>query len=256
MSTLRATCTLALSGAALAVLPPTSSRARELASWFVRPARLPFAWQALEAADVGGDGREAFARGQQILDLLPSWTLGHAAFAYRYVLTQDAPGDNDVVAAQAEQRLTVALAWLEQAREHAGPREYELLHSAAFLPRTACRQFAGLEDLLPPGGAAAMADAYFAEAERRFPDPSVREQRLFHFPTLAAALLDAGQRQAAIDVLDEAATRAGAARDQEHAAEWRARVREVRRWLSGDASVDLSSVHADPRFEPLVPYLR
>ena len=55
----------------------------------MRPARLPFAWQALEAAQDSGDGREAFARGQQILDLLPSWTLGHAAFAYRYVLTQD-----------------------------------------------------------------------------------------------------------------------------------------------------------------------
>ncbi len=254
MSTLRATCTLALSAAALAVLPPSAAPARELASWFVRPARLPFAWQALEAAQDSGDGREAFARGQQILDLLPSWTLGHAAFAYRYVLTQDVR-DGDV-AAQAHQRLLVALAWLEQAREHAGKREYELLHSAAFLPRTACRQFDGLEALLPPGGAAAIADAYFAEAERRFPDPAIEEQRLFHFPTLAAALLDAGRQQAAIDVLQDAAERAGRARDQELASEWLRRVEEVLGWLSGDTTIDLSAVRDDPRFAALLPHLR
>ena len=99
---LRALISLAMLGGAAAMLPKAEARVAEFTSWFARPARLPFAWQALTAADRGGDGSEAFARGQQILDLVPSWTLGHAAFAYRYVLTQDARGSAATVAAQAE----------------------------------------------------------------------------------------------------------------------------------------------------------
>lgn len=251
----RATSTLALLGGAAALLAPCSPKLAEAAAWFVRPARLPFAWQALSEAQEGGAASEAFARGQQILGLLPSWTTGHAAFAYRYVLTQDVRGADDVVAAQAERRLLVALAWLEQARADAGARELDLLHSAAFLAPIACRQFPGLEERLPPGGAAALTDACFAEAERLFPTAAVREQRLFHFPTLAAALLDAGQRPAAAALLREAAARAPETRDRALAREWQARVTEVARWLEG-ASVDLAAVFADPRFEPLWPHLR
>lgn len=255
MPDLRAPLTLALFGGALAMLPPTGERVREFASWFARPARLPFAWQALEAADRSGDAGEAFARGQQILDLVPSWTVGHAAFAYRYALTQDVRGTAAEMAAQAKRRLFVALAWLERAREHAGRREYDLLHSAAFLPRIACRQFPGLEQLLGTGGAAKITDDYFEAAEQLFPGPEVREQRLFHAPTLAAALLDGGHRMAAIGVLREAIARSPEVRDRQLATEWSARVREVIRWLDGDA-VELDAVFADPRFEPLWPHLR
>lgn len=255
MPFLRTTCTLTLFGAALAIVPPTGERLRECTNWFARPARLPFAWEALQAADETGDGGESFARGQQILELVPSWTIGHAAFAYRYVLTQDVRGSQAENAEQAHKRLYVALGWLTRAREHAGRREYELLHAAAFLPRIACRQFPGLEQLLPAGGAAGITDTYFAEAERLFPGPEVREQRTFLAPTLAAALLDAGQRQAAVEVLREAIERSGEVRDRQLATEWAARVLETARWLSGE-SVDLNQVFADPRFEPLWPYLR
>jgi len=171
------------------------------------------------------------------------------------VLTQDVRGSDAEVAEQAERRLWVALAWLEQAREHAGDREHELLHSAAFLPRSACRQFPGLEQRLPPGGAAKLADQKFAEAERLFPSPELREMRLFHFPRLAAALLETGQRQAAVDLLGQAIERTTEVRDQQLATEWAARVREVVRWLAGEP-VALDRVFADPRFEPLWPYLR
>ncbi|MCK5943938.1 MAG: hypothetical protein KAI24_18280 [Planctomycetes bacterium] len=256
MPDLRTTCTLLLFGGALVMLPPSGERLREFASWPARPARLPFIWQALDAAQRSGDGREAFARGQQLLDLVPSWTIGHAAIAYRYALTQDVRGGEAAIADQAAERLFVALAWLERAREHAGRREYELLHSAAFLPRIACRQFPGLEQRLPPGGAAAITDAFFAEAEALFPSPAVREQRLFHFPTLAAALLDAGQRQAAVELLRTAIERVPEVRDRELATEWCERVREVVRRLTGDPSVDLRAVFDDPRFEPLWPHLR
>ena len=255
MPNLRATSTLARIGGAAALLAPCGPKLGEAAAWFTRPARLPFAWQALTAAEHGGDAAEAFARGQQILGLLPSWTTGHAAFAYRYVLTQDTRGAAADVARQAERRLLIALAWLEQARADAGARELDLLLSAAFLAPIACRQFPGLEERLPPGGAAAITDACFAEAEQRFPTAAVKEQRLFHFPTLAAALLQAGQRPAAASLLREAAARAPQTRDQELALEWRTRVTEVARWLEGDP-VQLDAVFADPRFEPLWSHLR
>ena len=252
---LRATISLALFGCAAWSLPGGSASLREFASWFARPARLPFAWNAVDDAHARGDAQEAFARGQQILALVPTWTIGHAAFAYRYVLTQDQRGSAQQQAVAAHRRLNVALGWLEQARGHAGSREAELLHSAAFLAPIACAQFPGLEALLPDGGAAAITDAYFAEAERRSPSDAVREQRLFHFPTLAAALLDAGQRSAAVAVLDNAAARAGEARDRVLALEWRARVVEAARRLRGDGPAP-DAVLADPRFEPLWPHLR
>lgn len=252
---LRALISLAMLGGAAAMLPKADARVAEFTSWFARPARLPFAWQALTAADRGGDGSEAFARGQQILDLVPSWTLGHAAFAYRYVLTQDARGTAATVAAQAERRLVVAMAWLERARQHAGDRELELLLSAAFLAPIACRSFPGLDALLPPGGAAAITDAYYAEAERLFPTAAVREQRLFHTPTLAAALLDAGERQAAIELLQQASARSAQTRDQQLASEWRARVDEAIGLLQGERR-SRDAVLYDPRFEPLRRHLR
>lgn len=255
MPFLRATCTLSLFGAALAMLPPTGERLRECASWFSRPARLPFAWQALQTAQRSGDGAEAFARGQQILDLVPSWTIGHSGIAYRYVLTQDDRGTAAEDAEQARRRLAVALAWLDGARTHAGHREPELLLAAAFLPRMACRQFPGLEQLLPPGGAARITDRYFAEIERRFPGPEAHEQRTFLAPTLAAALLEAGQRQAAITVLRDAIERSREIRDRQLATEWSARILEAARRLAGEP-VDLEPVFADPRLEPLWPYLR
>lgn len=255
MLPLRAFLTVALFGGAAAMLPPADARIADFASWVARPARLPFAWQALAAANRGGEGSEAFARGQQILALVPSWTLGHAAFAYRYVLTQDTRGPAAAVAAQAERRLIVALTWMERARQQAGKRELELLHSAAFLAPIACRAFPGLEDLLPPGGAAAITDACLQEAERLSPTAAVQEQRLFHTPTLAAALLDAGERNAATELLREASARSLQARDQQLAREWRARVDEVVRWLQGDEQA-LDAVAADPRFEPLWPHLR
>ena len=255
MPFLRATSTLALIGGAAALLAPCGPKLTEFAAWFARPARLPFAWQALTAAQEGGDAAEAFARGQQILSLLPSWTTGHAAFAYRFVLTQDTRGSAPEVAEQAGRRLQVALAWLEQARAAAGARELDLLHSAAFLAPIACRQFPGLEERLPAGGAAAITDACFAEAERLFPTAAVREQRMFHFPTLAAALLAEGQRAAAASLLREAVERAPETRDQDLAREWQERVAEVARRLAGEP-VPMDAVFADPRFEPLWPHLR
>ena len=116
MLDLRSACTIGMFVASAALLPPSLAHLREFATWYARPASLPFAWHALDAAKTGGDADEAFARGQQIMRLLPSWTDGHSAFAYRYALTGDRSVDPAAAAVAAEQRLRVALAWIEQAR--------------------------------------------------------------------------------------------------------------------------------------------
>lgn len=259
MLDLRSACTLILFAGSVAMLPPTANRLREFGSWCLRPARLPFAWQAMLAARDQGDAQEAFARGQQIMQLLPSWTDGHSALVYRYVLTSDESKDQLAAAKAAEQRLHLGLTLLEQAREHAGSREYSLLYTAANLPGIACGQFPGLTELLRSqrqGGAEAIADHYYAEAERLFPSPAIHEQRWFYAPTLAASLLACDAKPAALAVMDDAISHAPEMRDQELATEWAARLREVAAWLRGDHTVSLQAVLADRRFELLQPFLR
>jgi hypothetical protein len=252
---LRAATTTGLLAAAAFGAAPAPAALREFAAWLVRPAVLPFAWRGLGEAIERGDGEEAFARAQRILHLLPGWTDGHFVFAYRFAL------DAGIDDGEAALRLQVALGWLDAARASAGRRELELLQALAFLPEIACRQRPALaarlaQDLGLPGGAEALADRWLAEAERRFPSAAVREQRTFHTPALAGALLTAGDRTAAIAALETAIARADEVRDRELAAEWRERLAETVRWLRGDRAVDLTAVRADRRLEPLWPHLR
>ncbi len=246
-----------LAGACILV-PPTSATAREIAAWFVRPAMLPFAWSAFNEASRRGDATETFARAQQIMHLLPSWTDGHSVFAYRFALDGGSLATTSAERASAAQRrLQIALAWLESARALAGRREGELLQTMAFLPEVAVAQEPGLGELLRPiGGPAAMADTYLAEAEALSPTAAVREQRTFLGPNLAAGFLAAGDRQRALLVLDTAIVRSADVRDRGLATEWRDRLDEVRRWLRGEATVDLAAVAVDARMAPLLPYLR
>jgi hypothetical protein len=236
--------------------PPSGSVLREFAAWFVRPATLPFAWSALAEARQNGNAVEMFARARQILHLLPSWTDGYSVFACNFALDEALATTDALRTQRAHQRLLVALAWLEDARASAGRRECELLQTMAFLPELAVQQDPGLAELLPPGGAAALADHYLAEAERLSPNAAVREQRTFRGPLLAAGFLASGDRQRALFVLDTAIKRSADVSDQALAAEWRQRLVEVCRYLRGEVSVDLGAVHADPRLAPLLPYLR
>lgn len=244
--------------AAFALVPPDAQRLAESASWPARPVLLPFAWQSLVEAERAGDDAEAFARAQHLMRLLPQWADGFAAFAFRYVLAEPATVDPDDArrAARVHTRLQVAIAWLERARALAGRHEPSLLQALAFLPVLAERREPALATLLPPGGAAAIADHYFEEAERLFPSAAAREARTFHAPVLAAALLAAGHRANALDVLQLAIERSRDVRDQQLATEWRTRLQEVVRWLGGDRTVDLEAVRADTRMQPLLPHLR
>jgi hypothetical protein len=259
MLELRSACSLVLFAGAMAVLPPTASGLRNFGNWCLRPARLPFAWQAMQTAADSGDSQEVFARGQQLMQLVPAWTDGHSAMVYRYVLTHEVgetPGDSAIA---AEKRLQVGLALLEQARSSAGKREYSLLHAAAYLPDVACRQLPGLAERLQnkqAGGAAAIADHYFREAARLFPTPAIKEQQLWYAPQLAASLLACGAKTAAIAVLDDAIVHAPEMRDKQLATPWAARLQEVVAWLRGDHTVDLQEVFEDRRFVLLQPFLR
>jgi hypothetical protein len=237
------------------IAPPVPAVWQELVAAFVRPALLPFTWTALAEAQRSGDDAEYFARARQLLDLLPTWTDGHAVFAYRLALDAD-PG-TDATGDAAWQRLQTALAWLESARPQAGRREIELLQTMAFLPEVAAQQQPLLAGRLRAGGgAAALADHYLAEAERLGASPEVRELRTFLAPKLVAGLLAAGERSQARSVLETAILRSAEVRDRELATEWARRLDEVRRWLAGDTAVDLAAVHDDPRFAPLWPHLR
>jgi len=259
MFELRSACTLVLFAGAVALLPPTADGVREFGSWCLRPARLPFAWQALTTATEDGDSREVFARGQQIMQLVPSWADGHAAFVYRYVQTQDESMHPGEAAAAAEERLYLGLSLLEAARPHAGRREKSLLHFAAYLPDLACDNFPGLRERMRDRGtrsASEIADDYFAELARLFPTAATREQHTWYAPTLAASLLAMGDESGALKVIERAIHRATEIRDRELATEWRSHLVEVARKLRGDETVDLSKVFEDPRFEPLWPYIR
>jgi len=245
--------------AAVALAPPTPRDLATAGAWVLQPTLLPFAWQGLLAAERGGDAHEAFARAQQLMRLVPGWADGFAAFAYRYALAEEAAPSPDEATrgASARARLELAMGWLASARATAGRHEPAVLMALAFLPEVAARQEPALEALLAPrGGAAAIADGFYAELEQRFPSAATRDQRTFLAPALAAGLLAAGQREAALDVLRTAIDRSRTARDQTLAGPWRDRLAEALRWLGGDHGQDLAAVRADTRMAPLVPHLR
>ncbi|MFY9341745.1 MAG: hypothetical protein WAT39_04605 [Planctomycetota bacterium] len=253
----RAAAAVAALATAVGLTPPTPEGLAETVRQVARPLVLPFRWQAVSAAQQRGDAVEMFARAQDLLRLLPEWADGHSVFAYRFALAPTGAGDDGSRGAAARARLELALAYLHDARAKAGRREASLLLDMAFLPQVAAQQEPALQSLLAPaGGAAAIADRYLAEAERLFPSAARREQRTFHSVRLVAGLLEANDRAGARAVLSTAIERSHDVRDAALAAEWRARLDEVARWLGGDATVDLSLVQADPRFQPLLPWLR
>ncbi len=244
--------------AAAWLVPPSLDRGREFAAWFARPALLPFAWDARQAAQHAGDAAEAFARGQQILALLPTWTDGHIVFAFDYALGDERRLDDPAARGRAAyDRLQVALAWLETARGHAGPREVELLQLTSLLPQLAVHERPELAELLrPESGAPALADHFLAAAERLGGGPRVREHRTFLAAKLAAALLAAGDLARAQTVLADAIRRCDDVTDRAVASEWRQRLTEASRRLAGDTTVDTTAIAADPRLAPLLPFLR
>ncbi|MCA8975438.1 MAG: hypothetical protein KDC98_12010 [Planctomycetes bacterium] len=241
---------------AFTLAPPTAHNLREPIHWLVRPAVLPFAWRDLQDAFRSGDPGEALARAQRILQLLPAWTDGQIVFSYRFATegatASEAPADR---AAAAWRRLQIALAWLESTRRTAGRREVELLQAMAMLPEIALAREPGLEPFLRrAGGASAMANRYLEEAERISDSPTIREQRTFLTPTLAAGHLATGDRIGAIAVLDNGIARSTDVADRELATEWAALLTLVVRHLRGE-EIDLTAVRADSRMTPLLPYL-
>ena len=100
-----------------------------------------------------------------------------------------------------------------------------------------------------------LADRYLAAAERMTGRPGVREQRIFLAPRLCAALLQTGDRDGALRLLDDTIARCREVRDPDAGHEWQQTLTLVRRCLAGDAAVDAGRLRDDPRLEPLLPFL-
>jgi len=239
------------------VAPPKLDDLVEVGRYAARPLLVPLAFEAVAVSRQRGTPAETYARAQQLLQWLPQWLDGHTVFAYRYAIE----GGNLAAPATARpaaaaERLLVALGALHAARPYVGRREVELLETMAFLPEAAVREEPGVAALLQRhGGAAQLADDLLAAAEARGAGPAVRERRTFRAVGYAAALLAAGNRQGALQVLDLAIERTGEVRDASVAGPWRERLCEIRAHLRGEA-VDLTAVAADPRMADLLPHLR
>jgi hypothetical protein len=251
----------AVAAAATATVPlvsrPEFADLAELARFAARPLMVPLAFEAIADSRLRGTPAETYARAQQLLQWLPQWLDGHTVFAYRYAIEGgDLAAPHAERATAAAERLWVALGALHAARPLVGRREVELLETMAILPEAAVRAEPGVDVLLQPhGGAARLADELLALAEARGAGPAVRERRTFRAVGYAASLLAAGNRNAALQVLELAIQRAGEVRDASIAGPWRDRLREIHSHLRGEA-VDLTAVAADPRMADLLPHLR
>jgi hypothetical protein len=84
----------------------------------------------------------------------------------------------------------------------------------------------------------------------------IQEQRLAQLPRLCAAMLRAGERGRAVQLLEEGMRRCDALRDSPFAAPWRETLDRVRRCLLGETGVDCEALLADDRLRPLAAFLR
>lgn len=246
---------------AIGLARPDAGAAVDAARAIVRPVTLPFAFAALQNATTAGDAEETFARAQQLLDQLPTWSDGHLLFAWRFALDGgEVLADPAVQAAAALRRLRIALAWLELARQRSPRHGAELLASMAFLVEMSAERNAALADLLRTGEGrppAVIADEYLARAEAESGSHvTVKQRRLFFTPILVADLLRAGDSGRAREVVQRAITGTAALEDPAEAADWRNSLQRLDRRLAGDRSIRNEDLASDPRLLPVLPWLR
>ncbi|MEQ1633680.1 MAG: hypothetical protein ABL997_14975 [Planctomycetota bacterium] len=249
---------IGLFGAAFAIGGDENALATT-ASTLVRPVALPFLWRSLVDASSNGDAREAWERAQLLLLATPGWADGHSVFAYRFALDGGdtvLPPLERVLAAR--DRLRLSLRFLEDARANCKQREIQLLSDMAWLVELAVRNE---PEIAPQLGVdpAVLIDGYLAQAEALGAGRMVREQRLYEVPRLCAAMLAAGDRARALAVLDSAIDRASQQPDPALNEEWRTVLQAVRRDLDGSNAADpegRTARKADPRLQPLAPFLR
>lgn len=237
----------------------SAERAFAGARALARPVALPLLWRSVVDATANADPVEAYERARLLLAATPGWTDGHSVFAFRFVIDGGAVAlPPEQRAAATRDRLLLALAALEEARASSGASEAALLADMAWLVELTVRNEPGVARLLG-ADPAVLADRYLAQAEARGGGRTVRERRLYEVPRLCAALLQAGERNHALSLLEEAAARCQRSGVPELAGEWRDTLVLLRRTLSGDHPVDQEALRrqkADPRLEALAPFLR
>ena len=159
----------------------------------------------------------------------------------------------------AKERLLAALAMLQQACWRTPAKAADLLVWMAFVVELAAQREPNLAAMLAAdaglGTPAQLSDRYLAEAEHLSGRASIREQRIFLVPSLCAALLEAKDRNGALDLLAAAISRCDEIRDPELGSEWKATLTLVRRSLAGDSTIDPATFRDDLRLTPLLPHL-
>lgn len=231
------------------------AQAVEAGRMLLRPFVLPFLWRAVDDADHGGTPAEAFARGRALCDWLGPWADGYLWVAWRWA--EGGQGDS----AAHLRRLRTTLVWLEDVRRQRPQLAIELLLGSSFLVEMAARHDEGLAERLPDPehglgrSAEEVVDGLLQAAEAEGAGASVREQRLFAVPGLAAVLLRRGQTAAALDLLDHAIERCASIRKPELRDEWRTQLQRVRAALAREPGIQLEALRADPRLAPLWPLL-
>lgn len=241
---------LAGSGDGTAAPDPLDLRA------LTRPVVLPFLWRALNDAGSHGDPFEAFVKAKSLLAALPEWTDGHAVFAYRFVLDGgDRAAAADVAAHATADRLQLGLELLETAILRNQAQQVDTLAAMSWLVELTARREPALAAHLPRDPAI-IADSYLVRAEAIGAGRMVRETRLFGLPKLLAALLRAGDRTRAEDLLGEGLRRCSEIPEPDLRADWQHKLLGVHRALRGDPTVDRAALLADDRLQPLAPFLR
>lgn len=271
MRALVPTAAAAVFASALAFEGDGDALVRETAA-ITRPATLPFLWRALLESMQRGDARSTFHRAKELLAATPGWTDGHAVFAFRFALDGgDRMLPEKARVEDAFDRLQLALHLLEESAHSGDRRAATSLADAAWLLELAVRDEPGLaaEVARRTGEDPALRiDRYLARAESLGAGRMVREQRLNDAPRLCAAFLRAGDRARALALLAEAAERCLEQQDEALREEWRGLLLAARTALATEAGsggqpggdADLLALRArlaaDPRLQPLAPFLR
>jgi len=245
-----------------ALLAPDPQRApADLGRPLVAPLVLPFLWSGFAAAARGGSPEELVSRGRVLLRLLPRWVDGHLYLAQKLAFDASARARDTEAALD---RLLAAVALLEDAARQCPDRSVEFLTAQAFCVEFRTRNDTALETAFRERvGRSPLetADDFLDRAETASSRLDVRTRRAYLAKRMVGLALRDGQRDRALDTLEQAdrllhevedAHRdAGRIAVADNAGAHRAALGRLRQYLHGDSKVSIAVLKADPYLEDI-----